>query len=297
MKVLLTGSSGRIGRAIFNALIPHHAVTGLDRSPFSTTSVLGDVADAALLRTSLQDVDAVVHTASLHAPHVGMASDAEFHRVNVEGLQTLCCLAKEAGVKRIVYTSTTALYGEAIAPGACTWVDETLPPHPKTIYHRTKLDAERILESEACATFPVSVLRMSRCFPEQAHEMAAYRLHRGIDARDVADAHCAALLNGGEHFQRYIVSGKTPFHPCDTDMLATNAIEVLNARCPELVVHFQQRQWPLPRSIDRVYSPHLAEAGLGWSSALDYSEVLRQADNRSLEVLPRSPHFRDRTTE
>lgn len=154
MKVLLTGSSGRIGRAIFNALIPHHAVTGLDRSPFSTTSVLGDVADAALLRTSLQDVDAVVHTASLHAPHVGMASDAEFHRVNVEGLQTLCRLAKEAGVKRIVYTSTTALYGGAIAPGACTWVDETLPPRPKTIYHRTKLDAERILESEASATSP-----------------------------------------------------------------------------------------------------------------------------------------------
>ena len=297
MKVLLTGSSGRIGRAIFNALIPQHTVVGLDRSPFSTTSIIGDVADPELLRNALDGVDVVVHTASLHAPHVGIASEAEFHRVNVEGLQSLCRLAKQAGVQRVVYTSTTALYGQAITPGSCTWVDEALPPQPTTVYHRTKLEAERILEAQASDDFSVRVLRMSRCFPEQAADMAIFRLHRGIDARDVADAHVAALSNGGTDFQRYIVSARTPFTPDDANALAANLLEVLNTKCPELVAQFRQRQWPLPKAIDRVYCPTLAQTGLGWSSTLGYTEVLRQVDERSLEVLPMSPYFRHRTTE
>lgn len=45
MKILLTGSSGRIGRAIFGALAAAHEVVGLDRSPFATTRIIADVTD------------------------------------------------------------------------------------------------------------------------------------------------------------------------------------------------------------------------------------------------------------
>jgi nucleoside-diphosphate-sugar epimerase len=48
MRIILTGSSGRLGRAIFNALAANNTVLGIDRSPFSTTHLVGDFTDAAI---------------------------------------------------------------------------------------------------------------------------------------------------------------------------------------------------------------------------------------------------------
>lgn len=149
MRIVLTGSSGRVGRAIFSTLAGEHHLTGIDRTPFSTTHVVSDFADAALLRQVLKGADAVIHAAALHAPHVGKVSDDEFKRVNIEGTRLVAEAATKAGVKRLVFTSTTALYGDAVAPGRCAWIDETTTPEPKSIYHRTKLAAEQLLEETA----------------------------------------------------------------------------------------------------------------------------------------------------
>lgn len=220
MRIVLTGSSGRLGRAIFNILAVHHSVVGIDRSPFSTTHLVGDFTDPALLRKAVRDSDAIIHCAALHAPHVGTVSDDEFRRVNVEGTRLLAEAALSAGVSRLIFTSTTALYGHAVVPDRCIWIDEDTVPQPKSIYHRTKLEAERLLEDMAGPDLQLRVLRMSRSFPEPANVMAAYRLHRGIDIRDVADAHAAALINGGDHFQRHIIAAGTLFKPEDCEALA-----------------------------------------------------------------------------
>lgn len=143
MRIVITGSSGRVGRAVFSALASDNEVVGIDRSPFSTTHLVGDFADERLLRSAFEGADAVVHTAALHAPHVGLAPDEEFYRINVEGTRLVAKVALASGVKRLVFTSTTALYGDAVASGCCTWIDENTPPEPKSIYHRTKLEAER----------------------------------------------------------------------------------------------------------------------------------------------------------
>jgi len=286
MRIILTGSSGRLGRAIFNTLAANNTVLGIDRSPFSTTHLVGDFTDAVILRDALPGADAIVHCAALHAPHVGIISEAEFQRVNVEGTRLLAEAALAAGIKRLVFTSTTALYGHAVIPGQCLWIDEHTVPQPKSIYHRTKLEAERILRDMACADLQVRVLRMSRSFPEPGDVMAAYRLHRGVDIRDVADAHAAAVTNDGDHFQRHIVSAGTPFKPHDCEALAIDATSVLRLRAPTLAVEFDRRKWPLPRTIDRIYASASANTVLGWRSRYGYDEVLAQLDRGSLEVLP-----------
>jgi UDP-glucose 4-epimerase len=175
MRIVLTGSSGRIGRAIFTALAPHHEVAGIDRKPSATTTIVGDFADRDLVARALDGADAVIHTAAFHAPHVGVVADREFERVNVEGTQQLAELCASTGIRRLVFTSTTALFGNAIAAGRCTWVDENLTPQPKSIYHRTKLAAENLLVQMASASLQIRALRMSRCFPEAADSMAIYR--------------------------------------------------------------------------------------------------------------------------
>lgn len=294
MKILLTGSSGRIGRAIFGALAAAHEVVGLDRSPFATTRIIADVTDRQALQRAVRGVDAVIHTAALHAPHVGLVADAVFQQINVDATAMLLQLAREAGVQRFVLTSTTALYGHAVVAGGCRWIDEDTEPLPRTIYHRTKLQAEALAAAAASDAFAVRVLRMARCFPETPERMAMFRLHRGIDARDVASAHAALLHNPGEPFQRYIACAPTPFRREDCLQLATQPRRILACRAPQLLAEFERRGWSLPISIDRVYDSARARATLGWQPRFGPDEVLQQYAAGSIEVLPRAEWIRDR---
>ena len=286
---LVTGTSGRVGRAISIRLARMgYRVCGIDRSPSSTAQYVGDLGDEPLLRRALDGIDAVIHTAALHAPHVGQLSDAEFQRVNVDATRRLLDLAGAAGVRRIVFTSTTALYGDAAtAPGRAVWVDEALEPQPRTVYHRTKLAAEALLREAAGQGGPsLRILRMSRCFPEPANAMAVLRLHRGIDARDVANAHTMAVDHAGESSETFVISGATPFRTEDVERLKSDAPALIAERCPGLVEAFVGRKWTIPQSIDRVYCADAAISRLGWSPRFGFDEVLHQYDEESGEVLP-----------
>jgi UDP-glucose 4-epimerase len=289
MNVLLTGSSGRIGQAIAVRLRRSgHEVIGLDRAPASVTQVLADLNDEAALRRAMQGVDAVVHTAALHAPHVPHWPESAFEAINVQGTAAVlrCCRALQ--VPRLVFTSTTALYGAATAlPDRAAWITEDTQPQPRTVYHRSKLQAEALLR-EASEQFglQVTVLRMSRCFPQAAPVMALYRLHRGVDARDVAAAHELALARQGDPYRSYIVSGATPFEPADAAELKTDAAAVLQRRAAPLAQALVERGWTLPRSIDRVYCPQRVQQELGWRPRFGWREVFAQFDAESPEVLP-----------
>src|SRR5262245_37449880 len=118
-RVVVTGSGGRVGRAIVRRLAGEHVVIGVDRWPASTAvHHVGDVADRRVLDAACAGADAVIHVAALHAPHVGNVADREFERVNVGGTEAVIAAARDAGIARIVFTSTTALYGRT------GWIDE-----------------------------------------------------------------------------------------------------------------------------------------------------------------------------
>jgi nucleoside-diphosphate-sugar epimerase len=165
-------------------------------------------------------------------------------------------------------------------------VDEQLRPEPESIYHRTKLAAEALLKQAATEKLKIRILRMSRCFPEAADRMAAYRLHRGIDARDVAKAHKLAVCDDGPVFACHLISGATPFEPEDCQELAIDAGAVIERRAPHLAQVFRERGWDLPASIDRVYSSRAFCVQFDWNAQHGYEEVLAQHDRESLEVLP-----------
>jgi UDP-glucose 4-epimerase len=293
MKILITGAAGRVGRATYIALGSEHEVVGLDTSPSSTTDVVASITESERLRAALRGVDAVIHVAALHAPHVEHFTEEAFETVNVTATEALARMSVEAGVRSFVFTSTTALYGAASTQSdQAAWINEATVPRPRTVYHRTKLKAESMLEDIAAATaLPVTVIRMSRCFPEPAPVMAAYRLHRGVDVRDVADAHALAATAPASGIRRFVVSGSTPFLPDDRYLLMKSAPEVIETRCPELTTAFRRRKWDLPSSIDRIYSPSLAMNELKWRAKYGFEEVLAQFDRRSLEVLPPKSHW------
>lgn len=288
LKILITGTAGRVGRAIYINLMKKHEVVGIDRTPCSTADFVGDIRDTALLTTALEGVEVIIHTAALHAPHVGLVSDNEFEDINIKATEQLALLGIKKGVKHFVFTSTTALYGFASTPeGTAGWVNETVTPSPKTIYHKSKIQAEQTLENISnLFNFPVTVLQMSRCFPEPAHLMAVYRLTCGIDARDVASAHACAVDKRRSGFRRYIISGQTPFNKISCEQLYQSADDAIREYAPCLASDFANRGWRLPQTLDRVYDSTLAQQELGWLPKYGYESVLSMLDNEIAEVLP-----------
>ncbi|MBW8183288.1 NAD-dependent epimerase/dehydratase family protein [Shewanella nanhaiensis] len=288
MKVLVTGTAGRVGRAIYIHLMKSHEVVGVDKTPCSTVNYVGDIRDSALMNTALNGVEAIIHTAALHAPHVGLCSEGEFAEININATEQLALLGLQRGVKHFIFTSTTALYGYASTPeGVAGWVDETVQPQPKSVYHKSKMMAESMLENISKQfALPITVLQMSRCFPESADFMSVYRLTRGIDVRDVALAHACALDKRLQGFRRYIISGKTPFVREDCEQLPLHAAGLIQTHIPELAQEFANRGWQLPQGLDRVYDSSLAQRELGWQPKHSFESVLSMLDSESSEVLP-----------
>lgn len=261
MRVLVTGAAGLIGSGIAVRLAREHDVIGLDLRTGEQVSIVGDCWSVAEWRHQLGMLDAIVHVAALHAPHVGQSSEDEFRRANVEATERLLDLATEAGASRFILTSTTSLYGHALEPdGAAVWVDEDLEPQPRDIYDATKLAAERLV-AEAGNAMTVTSLRMSRCFPEPPDLMARYRLHRGIDRRDVAEAHALALGRTGPP-ATYVISAATPFRRDHCQELLSDAPQVIERCFPGLAARMLAKGWEPPRSIDRVYDCGLATRDL-----------------------------------
>lgn len=289
MKVLVTGSAGRVGRNIYIHLMRTHKVVGLDITPCSTVDYVGDIRDPKIVKSALKGVDVVVHSAALHAPHINVYSDEEFVDVNVNATEQLANIAINQGVEHVIFTSTTAQYGvgSSIKNELTAWITEDTIPSPRTIYHKSKIQAESLLERLSEQTeLPVTVLQMSRCFPEAADSMAIYRLNRGIDARDVALAHACAISVRPKGFTRFIISGKTPFSSQDCRKLYLQADQVIRKCVPELADEFARRAWELPSSIDRVYDSSLAQRELNWTPIHGYKEVFTLLDNCIAEVLP-----------
>ncbi|NQZ27151.1 MAG: NAD(P)-dependent oxidoreductase [Colwellia sp.] len=288
MRVLVTGSAGRVGRAIYIKLMITHDVVGIDKTPCSTADFVGDIRDTSLITQALEGVDVIVHTAALHAPHVGLLSDEEFHSINVDATEQLALQGIKSGIKHFVFTSTTALYGYASTPkGVAGWVNEQIKPQPKSIYHRSKILSEcKLQEISNLFNLPVTVLQMSRCFPEPADVMAVYRLTRGIDARDVAEAHLCAVEKRLNGFNRFILSGATPFSRSDCESLYSAADAAIKKKCPNIALAFEQRGWPLPTRLDRVYDSSAAQEKLGWFPKYGFESVLDMLDSDVPEVFP-----------
>jgi UDP-glucose 4-epimerase len=134
MRVLVTGSSGHTGSAVAARLAREVEVAGVDLKPGPNTTHVGHIADLDLVRPALRQVDAVVHTAALHAPHVTSASPQEFQRINVDATRSLLKLAARGAVRRFVLTSTTLVYGCTSRAG--TGIERRIPGLRSAFEHR-----------------------------------------------------------------------------------------------------------------------------------------------------------------
>jgi nucleoside-diphosphate-sugar epimerase len=289
----VTGSAGHLGEALVRTLREQgHPVVGLDVRTSAYTTVRASITDREAVGRALAGVDHVLHTATLHKPHVGSHTRQDFVDTNISGALTVLELAAAAGVRSVVFTSSTSAFGRALTPAPgrpALWITEEVAPKVRNIYGASKVAAEDLCELIARDLgLPVVVLRTARFFPEpddRSDVRAAYPcdtnvkvnefLHRRVDIADVVDAHlCAAHRAPDLGFGRYIISATTPFTPDDLADLAVDAAAVITRRFPEVEADYLRWGWRLPPTLDRVYSNALARRDLGWEPRYDFATVV-----------------------
>lgn len=294
MKILVTGSAGHLGEALMRSLRgSEHAAIGLDQRASSFTQQVGSVADRSFVARCMKGVDAVLHTATLHKPHLATHSRQDFVDTNISGTLNLLEAALDAGVGAFVFSSTTSTFGAALTPppGApAAWVTEHVVPVPKNIYGVTKVAAENLCELfQRQRGLPCIVLRTSRFFPEgddlkdvrdgygDANAKVNEFLHRRVDVEDVVDAHLLAIQRAADiGFDRFIISSTSPFSRDDLAALRLDAPSVVARLVPQYADEYARRGWRMFPSVDRVYVNHKACAELGWRPRHDFAAVIER---------------------
>jgi UDP-glucose 4-epimerase len=304
MKILVTGSAGHLGEALIRALQnTKHEAVGLDLVHSDFTKEVGSIADRDHVKRCMKGVDAVLHTATLHKPHVSTHSRQSFVDTNITGTLNLLEEAASAGVRSFIFTSTTSAFGAALTPPAgspAAWVTEEVTPVPKNIYGVTKTAAEDLCELfHRGRRLSLLILRTSRFFPEEDDDKetrlsyedgnvkANEFLYRRVDIEDVVSAHLLALEKAAEiGFGRYIISATTPFTRDDLFELRVNAPLVVKRNFPDYEEEYARRGWKMFPGIERVYVNGQARKDLGWSPLYDFRRML---DSLKAGADPRSP--------
>lgn len=156
-KVLVTGADGFIGSHLVELLLAEgYAVRALsqynsfnywgwleDIKHPALEIVNGDVRDSAFCRHITRGCDTVFHLAALIAIPYSYVAPESYVDTNVKGTLNMCQAAKDEGVRRLVVTSTSEVYGTArYVP-----IDEKHPRQPQSPYSATKIGADAIAES------------------------------------------------------------------------------------------------------------------------------------------------------
>ena len=148
--ILVTGATGAVGPRVVASLVEAGCrirTISLDSPPpgpwpASIETQVGDITDDSVVRGAMRGIDAVIHLAALlHIVNPHPDLQPEYERVNVGGTAIVVEAARQAGVGRMVFFSTIAVYGGS-AGGILT---EDSPPRPHSFYAQTKLAAERIV--------------------------------------------------------------------------------------------------------------------------------------------------------
>ncbi|MGA6099572.1 NAD-dependent epimerase/dehydratase family protein [Stutzerimonas marianensis] len=152
--VLVTGGAGFIGSNLVDLLLAQgHGVRILDNlstgkqanlpSDPRVEFIKGDVADVQLVRRAVQGCQAVVHLAAVASVQASVEDPVGTHQSNLVGTLNICEAMREAGIRRVVFASSAAVYGNN---GDGEAIDEETPKAPLTPYAADKLASEHYLD-------------------------------------------------------------------------------------------------------------------------------------------------------
>jgi nucleoside-diphosphate-sugar epimerase len=217
VKVVVTGASGKAGRAVVRDLVDHeHEVLAVDvLSPAEPAAPfrLANLTDFGQTVECLAGVDAVVHLAAIPAPNIHTGETT--FRTNMLSTYNVFEAARLLGLDRVVWASSETMLGLPFErePPAYAPIDEEHPPRPESSYALSKLLGEELgRQLHRWTGTPYVALRFSNIMEPHDYErfpsfwkdamLRRWNLWGYVDARDVAQS-CRLALDadgGAEHF-------------------------------------------------------------------------------------------------
>lgn len=210
MRALVTGGAGFIGSHLVDALVARgdevivvdNLATGKREyvNPKSRFAFC-DIRDFAALSPLFRGVEAVFHAAALARVKPSFENPLPFNEVNVQGTLNVLLAARDAGVRRVIYSSSSSVYG----PAEEFPLYETMVPHPQSPYALQKYVGELYcrLFSECYGISTVS-LRYFNVYGERQPETGAYALVLGIFLRARARGEPLPVAGDGENRRDYV---------------------------------------------------------------------------------------------
>ena len=163
-KIVLTGHNGYIGSVMGPMLVSAgYEVVGLDTCYFRECSLMPQKAEYRFIEKDIRDVAiqdledayAVIHLAALSNDPIGNLNNSWTEEINLRGTIRLAELARAAGVRRFLFSSSCIMYGMS----SLAEVDETCPVDPQTEYARSKVRGEQALSMLASKSFTPTYMR------------------------------------------------------------------------------------------------------------------------------------------
>jgi nucleoside-diphosphate-sugar epimerase len=235
-RVVVTGGSGKAGRAVVADLLAHgEDVLNVDlvrSDAFECDQLVADLTDFGETVEALRGADAVVHLAAIPAP--GLRPDALTFDVNTTSTYNVFSAATTLGLERVVWASSETVLGlpfererPAYAP-----IDEEHPPYPEFSYALAKLVSEEMARQfNRWTGVPFVGLRFSNVMEPHDYarfpgfwddpELRRWNLWGYVDARDVAQSCRLALgsdLGGAEVF--IVAAADTVMNRPSADLMA-----------------------------------------------------------------------------
>ena len=176
MKITLIGGSGFVGTRLIDLLRHDYQLRNIDKRQshfFSDITVIGDVRDKDKMVELLEGTDVVVLLAAEHRDDVSPVS--LYYDVNVGGMRNVLAAMEANGIKRIVFTSSVAVYGlNKKNP------DEEHPKDPFNHYGKSKWQAEEVLQEwfKGHGDWNINILRPTVIFGERNRGNVYNLLHQ-----------------------------------------------------------------------------------------------------------------------
>ena len=287
MRLLVTGASGCLGRALIAQCRGRHQVVGVDlvEPPEEVAGDdhlefhVGNAFDEKLFRELAEGCDAVCHTAALHGAHVRTHTLAQFIETNVGGMEMVCRVMSELRIERLAFSSTSEIVvGRDWTASGATLITSATKPCPDSRYSLSKLMAEQVGRYHATHNgLRIACLRY--CGFNRTSRYGDYGLGlicRNLDPSDVAEANLKCIESNRFDFEVSYVSPVSPLTAADMATATTDPAKILEKHWPGSVELLASAG----RAIDRPLWPRLDVTRLrqitGWEPAYTFDDFLAE---------------------
>lgn len=284
MRVVVTGSAGRLGRVVVRELVTRgHAVTAIDRivdrDPGSLNTTVGDLRDPKLQAALFDGIEAVVHCAAIPWDH---ADTTALIRDNLDLSAALACKARQVGVTRFIHVSSIQVIASE-RPGtdesarvAGLPLDGNSPPRPANDYAWCKLGAEVAVRAALAGSDVQCVILRLPWLVDSADPKQGHRSLRAL-----VQPERACVVEQGFSYLAYTDAASLIATCLERDLPGTRVyLPAVCAVAPEAIGQYLERYYP---------GVSVRGPATTLSSLIDLEPVTRETGWRPAHVIRLTP--------